>query len=88
MSVVEVSLSLETALVEQLDGIAAARGYTRAEVIERACREFVRQLAHLNDHRPQQTAPHAAQVSAAAAALWEASWIDEPIDPNALRQHE
>ncbi len=78
-------LTLDPALIEQIDSVAAARNTTRTEIVTMACREFMRQLGHINTGLPEASAPHAVDVSPAAAALWEASWIDTPIDPAATR---
>lgn len=85
MSDTPIALYLDAALIEQLDAIAAARNATRAEIIALACQELVRQLGHLNTGARERPAPHAVDVSPAAAALWEASWIDTPIDPEAAQ---
>ncbi|MSQ09651.1 MAG: hypothetical protein EXR52_01395 [Dehalococcoidia bacterium] len=76
-----ITLVLDPALIEQLDSVAAARKTTRTEIVTMACREFMRQLGYINSGLPEASAPHAVDVSPAAAALWEASWIDTPIDP-------
>jgi len=85
MSDTPITVNLDPRLIDQLDGIAAARNATRGDIIALACRELVRQLGYINSGAVEAPSPHAVDVSPTAAALWEASWIDAPIDPEAAQ---
>ena len=80
-----ITVTFDNELLAKIDGVAAARGYARDEFIQRACRDFVRQMQQIDEtQRPSRPGVHAVDMPGTAADLWAAAWIDTVIDPDEM----